>query len=174
VTRIWVSAAEHLCHICITYWPALIAWDRFVPFIHCYHIKIVEVRELFPGPIVRLTLIETLEKKQSRPKTWWAGVERLAGVKTIRWSGNGAKVGGRKLTIHETDRRLYLGNGARYGLRYNYWLLRNHTRRIQWYHSGPSRVTPNKGSGPPIWALFYSDSTRPRPMLCYAMLRLLQ
>ena len=23
----------------------------------------------------------------------------------------------------------------------------NHTGKIQWYHSGPSRVTPNKGSG---------------------------
>jgi len=23
--------------------------------------------------------------------------------------------------------------------------------RIQWYHCGPCKVTPNKGFGPPIW-----------------------
>jgi len=43
-----------------------------------------------------------------------------------------------------------LGNGARYGLGYKYWLIGTYTRRIQCYHSGPSRVIPNKGSGPPI------------------------
>ena len=28
-------------------------------------------------------------------------------------------------------------------------------RSLKWYHIGPSRVTPNKGSGPPIWETVY-------------------
>jgi len=31
----------------------------------------------------------------------------------------------------------------------------NCTRRIQWYHFGPSRVTPNKRSKPQFWDTAY-------------------
>ena len=39
---------------------------------------------------------------------------------------------------------------------------RNRIRRIQWYHSGRSGVTPNKGYGPPIWRNFLSEVNRAR------------
>jgi len=54
-----------------------------------------------------------------------------------------------------TCRRLYLGNSARYGFGYNYWQIGNHTRRIRWYLSGFSRVTPSKGSGPQFGKTVY-------------------
>jgi len=55
--------------------------------------------------------------------------------------------------------KLYLRNGARYGLGYNYWLIGNHTHRVQWYDPGPSRVTPDKSSdfrAPNLGKLFIS------------------
>jgi len=30
-------------------------------------------------------------------------------------------------------------------------IIGNHISKIQWYHFGPSKVTPDKGFGPPIW-----------------------
>jgi len=40
---------------------------------------------------------------------------------------------------------------------------KKHVREIQWYHSGPSGMTPNKVYGPPIWGTaFISEVNRAR------------
>jgi len=88
-------------------------------------------------PSSPLTYMQNLRRSaEGNPSV---GVKRKRGSQTER-------------TLYMSKASLYLGNGARYGLGYNYWLIENHTRRIQWYHSEPCRVTPNKGSRPPIWA----------------------
>jgi len=38
---------------------------------------------------------------------------------------------------------------------YNYWLIGNHTRKIQCYYPGSSKVTHNKGFGPQVWETVY-------------------
>jgi len=78
---------------------------------------------------------------------WWPSADLLAEFcrdlpRGIPPSGVTRK---RDSQIHRcwTCQRLYLGNGARHSLVYNYWLIRNPMAPL-W----PFRMTPNKGSGP--------------------------